>query len=129
MLVHGGGYIVVGLEDGEGGYVAVGAVGIVGADGEPLRGAFAVEHGFFGVEFDVGDGGDFAGIVEGAFLQPAEDGVVQFAAGSRSTLPGPCRPSKSSTPSWATRPRTSVKRKSTNCWAAERRVSRRQLLR
>ena len=49
--------VVVGEEDGEAGDVAVGAVGVAGADGHLLGGALAVEDGVPGVELDADDGG------------------------------------------------------------------------
>lgn len=82
------GAVVGAGEAGKAGDVAIGSIGILGADGELHALAGAFENGLGGFDGDAGGKGDVGGIVFGAVLQPAKhsgvEGVVfleKFAAG------------------------------------------------
>jgi hypothetical protein len=74
-------WVVVRHEQRELGHVAVGAVGIGGADGDLLGGVLAFEHDLLGEDLDAGDLGDARGVVLGAVGDPLEDGLVVLRVG------------------------------------------------
>src|SRR5437868_995264 len=66
------GDIVVGQEEGEAGHVAVGAVGVSGADGELLGRTLAIEDRLLGIKINTHDLGQLIHVVVGhAGLDPS----------------------------------------------------------